>query len=132
MICSNAFQYCFSLTSITIPSSVTCIGSYAFEYCTSLTSITIPNSVTFIGMEAFSHCESLTSITIPNSVTCIGSYAFEYCTSLTSITCLGSTPPSTWYLGAQYETTTLFVPKGSLNNYKNHTEWKKFSNIQEQ
>ena len=40
---------CSSLTSITIPSSVTSIGDYAIEYCSSLTSITIPNSVTSIG-----------------------------------------------------------------------------------
>ncbi|MCR4736917.1 MAG: leucine-rich repeat protein, partial [Bacteroidales bacterium] len=81
-----AFDYCTSLTSITIPNSVTSIGNYAFWGCSSLTSITIPNSVTSIGDYAFSHCSSLTSITIPNSVTSIGNYAFYICSSLTSIT----------------------------------------------
>ncbi|MBR3974411.1 MAG: leucine-rich repeat protein, partial [Clostridia bacterium] len=80
------FVNCTSLTSITIPNSVTSIGDYAFWKCTSLTSITIPNSVTSIGRSAFKGCTSLTSITIPNSVTSIGSSAFEGCTSLTSIT----------------------------------------------
>ena len=47
--------------------------------CTTLTSVTIPNSVTSIGSCAFSVCSSLTSITIPNSVTSIGSWAFYYC-----------------------------------------------------
>ena len=56
----KAFYECTSLTSITIPSSVTKIGGYAFYYCTSLTSITIPSSVTTIGEEAFSGCASLT------------------------------------------------------------------------
>ena len=41
---------CSSLTSVTIPNSVTSIGDYAFWYCTSLTSVTIPNSVTSIGI----------------------------------------------------------------------------------
>ena len=45
---------CTSLTSVTIPNSVTSIGRCAFYGCTSLTSITIPDSVTSIGDEAFS------------------------------------------------------------------------------
>jgi len=75
-----------SMTSITIPNSVTSIGRDAFSGCTGLTSITIPNSVTSIGMDAFSGCTGLTSITIPNSVTSISYYAFSGCTSLTSVT----------------------------------------------
>ena len=81
----DAFHGCFALTSITIPNSVTSIGESAFSGCTSLTSVTIPNSVTSIGESAFSSCTSLTSITIPNSVTSIVGAAFVNCTSLTSV-----------------------------------------------
>ena len=81
----SAFDYCSSLTSITIPNSVTSIGSGAFGDCSSLTSITIPNSVTSIGKSAFYGCSSLTSITIPNSVKTIGDYVFSNCSSLASI-----------------------------------------------
>ncbi len=81
----DAFEYCSSLTSVTIPNSVTSIGDYAFYYCSSLTSVTIPNSVTSIGHDAFSDCSSLTSVTIPNSVTSIRYNAFEGCSSLTSV-----------------------------------------------
>ena len=62
------------------------IGSYAFAYCTSMTSITIPNSVTSIGGNAFIYCTSMTSITIPEGVTKIGNYAFAECTGLESLT----------------------------------------------
>jgi len=75
-----------SVTSVTIPNSVTSIGSTAFMHCTGLTSITIGNSVTNIGEGAFYCCSSLTSINIPNSVTSIGMAAFYDCTSLTSAT----------------------------------------------
>ena len=83
---SYAFYGCSKLTSVTIPNSVTSIGNYAFYDCSGLTSITIPNSVTSIENNAFSGCSGLTSVTIPNSVTSIGNYAFYYCSGLTSIT----------------------------------------------
>ena len=83
---SSAFEYCSSLTSITIPDSVTSISKVAFAGCSSLISITIPDSVTKIDFCAFASCSSLTSITIPDSVTSIGLGAFENCSSLASIT----------------------------------------------
>jgi len=75
------------LTNVTIPNSVTNIGTNAFYHCTSLASVTIPNSVTNIGTYAFYYCTSLTSVTIPNSVTNIGDSAFAFC-GLTSVTIL--------------------------------------------
>ena len=82
----SAFRYCTSLTSVTIPDSVTSIGGWAFTDCASLTSVTIPDGVTSIGEYTFSWCTSLTSATIPDSVTSIGEFAFHNCKSLTSMT----------------------------------------------
>lgn len=83
---SGAFKGCSSLTSISIPDSVTSIGSYAFAGCRRLTSVTIPQGVTSIGERAFADCTNLTTISIPVSVTNIGSYAFAGCSRLTSLT----------------------------------------------
>ena len=55
---------------------LTSIGDYAFQYCSSLTSVTIPSSVTSIGEYGFEECERLTSITL-NSVSSIGEAAFS-------------------------------------------------------
>ena len=82
----RAFCACRSLASITIPNSVSCIGESAFSYCDRLTSITIPNSITSIGDGAFGSCSNLASVTIPNSVLSIGNYAFSSCSSLASVT----------------------------------------------
>ena len=82
----RAFYACFSLRSITIPSSITSIGDYAFTSCIYLENITIPDSVTSIGNWAFSYCDRLMSVTLPESVTSIGERAFYDCNSLTSVT----------------------------------------------
>ncbi len=73
---TGSFYGCSSLTSVTIPDSVTSIGSYAFYGCSSLTSVTIPNDVMSIGEYAFYGCSSLTNVTIPNKVVSIGRNAF--------------------------------------------------------
>ena len=86
LIADGAFSNCSSLTSITIPNSVTSIGNYAFSYCSSLTSFIIPNSVSSVGDHAFYRCSSLISVTIPESVTIIEDNAFSSCSSLTSVT----------------------------------------------
>ena len=84
VICGEAFDAC-AVTDITIPDSVTSMGSGAFLCCSSLSSIKIPYGVAIIENRAFMWCLSLASILIPDSVTVIGSYAFRKCRSLKSI-----------------------------------------------
>ncbi len=85
----SAFNGCSSLTSITIPDSVTSIGDYAFNDCSGLTNIIIPDGVTTIRPSMCSGCKNLINVTIPKDVTYIGYTAFEGCSSLTSITFKG-------------------------------------------
>lgn len=74
-----------SLTSVTIPDSVTSIGNGTFCGCISLTSVALPDSVMIIGDYTFDSCSNLANITIPSSVTSIGDYAFTNCAALTDI-----------------------------------------------
>ena len=82
----QAFEGCNALTTFTIPNGVVLIESKVFHNCSSLTSVTIGNSVTKIENEAFSMCKKLTSVTIGNNVKIIGDKAFYCCYSLTSVT----------------------------------------------
>ena len=66
------------LTSISIPGSVTSIGSSVFSYCSSLSEVTFGErfSLTEIPDGMFSYTDALRSITIPASVASIGENAF--------------------------------------------------------
>ncbi len=99
LIADDAFSYCESLTSVTIPNSMTNIGDSLFYGCTSLTKINVSegnNNFSSIDGVLFNKKKTKIicyppkkagkSYTIPNSVTSIDKHAFSYCTSLTNIT----------------------------------------------
>ena len=125
----DAFSHCTSLTSVTIPDSVTSIGEYAFSSCTSLTSVTIPDSVTSIGNNAFYNCTSLTSVTIGNSVTSIGHGAFTRCTSLKEVYCKAATPPAVRNDMFSYNASgrKIYVPRESVEAYKSAKYWSDYA-----
>ena len=82
-----AFKNCKKLTTISLPQSVTVIGTEAF-FGTALTSVTFPYSVSEIGPGAFADCVNLKTVsndgnTTPNRT--IDKYAFFNCTGLDKV-----------------------------------------------
>ncbi len=82
----NAFTYCTSLQSVTIPQGITEIGSGVFSYCSALRYVTIPQ-----GMESYSSmfqsCSGLLSVTMPDDMaSVISNFTFLGCNSLQSVT----------------------------------------------
>jgi hypothetical protein len=73
------------IQSFTFPPLVTEIPNSLFSGVSSLRSITIPNTITRIGSNAFAN-SGLRELTIPSSVEHIGSEAFRGSTALSSIT----------------------------------------------
>ena len=83
---SGAFHQCYNLKQITLPSTLTEIGTYAFYNCNRLTAVTIPEGTLCIDDSAFAHCSNLAQVTLPITLIEIGNYAFQYCYALTSVT----------------------------------------------
>ncbi|EMY3554065.1 leucine-rich repeat domain-containing protein [Flavobacterium psychrophilum] len=152
----DAFEYCNTLTSVTIPNSVTVIGKAAFYECGNLTaarignsvnsikplafsnchklqSIIIPNSVTTIGDGSFARCSGLTSVTIPNSVTSIENSVFSNCDRLSTVNCYITTPLNIvgkhCFEDINTSKCALNVPAGTEVTYKAAAVWKDFSPI---
>ena len=143
--------YGLPITTINIGDSVQRIPAYFAYNLDSLTSITIPNSVTFIGNNAFYDCNNLTSMTveytnIPNlsniglnstlqnltlgeNVTSIASGAFNNYSFLQNVTCLATTPPTLAdnTVFPYPNIATLTVPCGTLEAYSSPTSfWNMF------
>ena len=89
-----------------------------FTNCYSLCKVTIPNSVTAIGTEAFWACESLTEITLPEHITIIGSRAL-YGTGIRELRLPADLSGITLeLLEGMYELTKITVPESKKASYQ--------------
>ncbi|MFA6867295.1 MAG: leucine-rich repeat domain-containing protein [Clostridia bacterium] len=104
-ISANAFANSTWLPIMSIPNTITSVGTNAFANCTSnlsitwnynstltaanfcayLTKVNFGSGLTTITANAFTNCNKLSSISIPNTVKNIGNNAFSGCTSLQSL-----------------------------------------------
>lgn len=102
----------------------------------------IPDGVNSIKRWAFYGCSGLSSVTIPSSVTKIGIHAFDGCSGLTTIYAYGVEPAEltsnasrtraygSWvFEGVDKENCVLYVPKGSVEKYRDAWGW--FTHIEE-
>ena len=100
--------------------------------------IVIPENVTYdnvtykvisLGDECFDGCSSLTSISLPSGITSLGKYCFYHCSSLTSILCLAVEPPDCFYDEVVNNRMRLYVPKESIEKYKQNFAWNSAKGI---
>jgi len=75
-IFDRAFSQNNTITSVTIPDSVTKIGWFAFSGCVALKQLSIPSSVTEISYGAFENCSAELTVISPQD-----SYATQYAKS---------------------------------------------------
>lgn len=81
----GAFENCFSLTKITLPSGLTAIGSEAFRNCSSLESVVLPDSVIKLGEGTFEGCLKLTSVILSEKLVSVPARSFRNCAKLETV-----------------------------------------------
>lgn len=126
------FYQCRGISSVTIPSSVKIIGSSAFEDCSGLEKLNISEGLITIGGSSFEGCSSLSTLTIPSTVSTIAINAFKNCMGLKEVYCYAENVPDTHEDAFDVTPTgssTLYVPAGSVQAYKNSWPWSDFKNI---
>ena len=147
------------ITSVTLPESVTEVGSNSFISCTKLADINL-ETVTTIGKSAFQACSALTTVnlqrvtilrggafyrtnlknvTLPATLTHIEYSAFMECSSLQTVRLECEIPPELTNKDVEYPATvpfegctaltTIEVPAVSVDAYKNAPGWKDIAGV---
>lgn len=111
--------------------TVTAIGDHAFDSCYGLSSVLIPSSVNEIGAEAFASCGGLNAVFLPSSVTNIGDGAFKSCMGLFDVKVSRENPDDITlgadvFAGNPLPIATLYVPEDTQDLYKVAPQWKDF------
>lgn len=82
----SAFRSCENLRNIKLSTGLKEIPYQAFQNCYQLDNVIIPEGVTQIGMDAFINCQKLEHIKLPNTLERIDRGAFYLCGNLKEIT----------------------------------------------
>ena len=81
----NAFRGCSSITSVTLPKTLSIIEPSAFAGCTSLQRINTPQPLSEMGDYAFDGCVSLKEFSLDASISSLGKGCFRGCSALKTI-----------------------------------------------
>lgn len=152
---TGIFTDAANLRSIVLPQALNIIGRAAFKGCTALTSVKIPNYVEEIMGRAFLGCKGLKELDlsrnvclkalggqalatgsrlkelyVPFTLDIVASDAFLGCTA--SAIHLRWLSPMEVKIIPKTEECTLFVPKGTLELYRNTPNWNRFTNMVEE
>lgn len=143
---SFAFQNS-KIERIKLSENLRVISSYAFSF-SNLKKVEIPESIEYIGPQAFRQCEELRTVILPSTLKQLNGYTFIDCQNLVYVICKAKTPPvandsdfHSYWLGLwiPYDSQSsiaidhvrcwLFVPRESIELYRNALGWRYFHNI---
>lgn len=119
-----------------VPDGVTTIDTAAFEGCWALGQLDLPSTLTKICLEAFYDCNGIEYIELPASVNSIEAYAFRNCGNLKTLNARPLTPvnitaSTSIFDGIDKNLCILRVPSGSKFAYQGANVWNTFPTLAE-
>ena len=129
----DAFEGCSSLKSLSILKASE-LDSSTFDGCNAIETLVLPYEWGADFKMALSGTTQLRTLYIGENTASIPNKTFVNNKNLFEVYSNAATPPSigTDTFGSEtYSYATLYVPQGSVNDYKSATGWRKFEDIQE-
>lgn len=131
----QGLEGCTKLKTVKYSKYWTSTGQYLFQNCSNLSEIIFPKdsecSLTNFSSGTFRGCSSLKEISIPATIKSLDPQVFYLCSNLKTIYCKTGIPSwsTTETFGSQFFSATIYVPIGSVDNYKTAAGWCNFSKI---
>lgn len=143
-------SHCPKLMTVDLPASLKGIKPGAFRHCPALRSVLLPNTLEYIAIRAFEYT-GIDYMVIPEATRGVAQGFISHCTNLKAIYCTSTTPPiageepyndndrqntpiSSIRWTPFYDvnnTLPVYVPKGSIDTYRNAWGWNHFTNYRE-
>ncbi len=143
------FTSCINLREVSLPSTVVHIGGQAFHSCNTLKELKLPENLVSIGERAFTCLTNLEEICFPPTMREIGPASCDGWDNIKKIYCAAPVPPvctesktssghshSSPFGSYDYNdgsgtpsSTPVYIPKGTLEAYKNAPGWNYFYNF---
>lgn len=118
------FYHNHAIQHLNLPEGITTIDQDAFVECSGLVDVHLPSTLETLGRGVFYACPKLEEVHIPAATKSIGMFCFMACPKLKCIYNHATTPQKVSSIFDKDKKVTVFVPRESVDKYRQAECWK--------